>query len=81
MEKLKSYEFRNGSGQYDWDTILDGSIYRLVPGEDFTCSAKSFNQMARNQAKRMGGKAKVSEEKDESGEITGLVVQYREGGA
>lgn len=77
MEKLKQYEFKSGSGTYDWDTILDGGIYRLTPGDDFTCTPKSFNLMARTQAKKRGGKARVAEEKTD-GEVESLVVQFIE---
>lgn len=78
MQELKDYTFRTGGGRYDWDTILNGKIYRLTAGEDFDCVPKSFNLMVRSQAKRRGGKARVSEEKNEAGEVTSVVVQYIE---
>jgi hypothetical protein len=80
MQKLKDYQFRGRGSTYDWDTILDGSIYRLTAGEDFTCASRSLNHMARNEAKKRGGRARVSEEKDADGEVEALVIQFVDGG-
>lgn len=76
MERLDDYQFGSGNTTYDWDTILDGNIYRLVPDEDFTSTPKSFNLMVRERAKKRGGRAQVQTERDKDGNVTGLVIRF-----
>jgi hypothetical protein len=51
-EKLDTFEFTNhgSGGKYDWDTFLDGSIYKLVRGTDFEAKPSSFLTTVRKQA-------------------------------
>jgi hypothetical protein len=78
MQKLKEFEFKKGGGRssYDWDTILDGSIYKLKAGEDFETSAESFRSTANTAAKRLGGKVRTSVERDKDGNDVAVVVQF-----
>ncbi len=56
MRTLKSFEFTSGGakGSYDWDKLLDGSIYQLEEGKDFQCEVNTLISMARKQAKKKG---------------------------
>ena len=38
--------------QYPWDQWFDGQTWELKQGEDFTCQAKSFRQLAHAAAKK-----------------------------
>ena len=55
-ETLESFDF-NGSGRrstYPWDKWLDGQIWQLKIGEDFTCKVGSFQKAAGTQARKRG---------------------------
>lgn len=42
---LETFEFPHGGRkgiEYDWDSILDGKIWQLTQGEDFTADPKTF---------------------------------------
>lgn len=40
--------------KYDWESWLDGQIWKLTPGEDFEARADTFRYAAYNYAKRNG---------------------------
>lgn len=71
MITLKKFEFKDASDRstYDWAKLLDGKIYQLTEGEDYTCKTVTFQSLIRNQAKKAGKAVK-------SGRVEGgLVVQ------
>lgn len=71
MKTLKKYEFKergNGSS-YDWEKILDGNIYKLEEGTDFTCAKGTVTTMARSRAAARGQTVKIAVEED------GVVIQ------
>lgn len=45
---------------YAWDTWLDGSIWQLTRGEDFTIPARSFSASVYKEAKRSGVRVRVN---------------------
>lgn len=49
---IKSFEFKSGAAQaqYDWPTLLNGSIYTLKHNEHFDCKPLTFSSLARTQA-------------------------------
>ena len=58
---LRSFDWaRTGRQQdsrtvaYPWDDWLDGRIWRLDPGKDFTCPPKSLESVIRTTANRRG---------------------------
>lgn len=52
-EVLDSYDFNaGGTGRYDWDTIMDGQIRKMVGGEDFTVKTTSFITSAKKAANK-----------------------------
>jgi hypothetical protein len=72
MEKLTSYTFNESNAkksEYDWDTLLDGGIYKLVSGEDFKCKPGSFRTIATNAAKKLGKGVRINKVEG------GLVIQ------
>lgn len=50
---LKEYKFAR-HGSYHWDEWLDGRIYRLIAGEDFTATPYSFRTHGYKLAKQKG---------------------------
>lgn len=64
-ELLKEQVEKIGGGakeytEYDWDTILDGRVHKLVQGEDFLGKAISVLSRARVHAKRRGLKIRTA---------------------
>lgn len=60
----------NRKSKYDWERWADGSIWRLVKGEDFTCSSHALEQQARVAAVRLHKRVRVRRERE------ALVVQF-----
>jgi len=58
-EKLEEYEFKNqrstGKGKYPWDQWLDGDVWQLTHGEDFTTEVANFRSWAYHNARKRGG--------------------------
>ncbi|MHB8742553.1 MAG: hypothetical protein ACYC9L_05445 [Sulfuricaulis sp.] len=61
--KTSTYEFKRAKGRYPWDEWLDGNIWELLKGEDFT-SIESFRSSAQTQAKKMGGRVRTETDGD-----------------
>lgn len=61
--KLEEFEFTRTYGnkpKYPWDEWLDGSIWKLVNGEDFQgVSSKHFSSSIYNNARKRGMKARI----------------------
>jgi len=57
-ERLKQFPTAhagvNGGRRYPWDLYLDGSVWRLAQGRDYTCRGKSIVSQA-NKMGRMRG--------------------------
>lgn len=49
---------------YDFDRILDGSIWELVKGEDFTCGMKSLRTSIYRAARPRGLAVRMDETTD-----------------
>ena len=47
------------SARYPWDQYLDGGVWELIRGEDFTCSLRSMQGAARSQANRRKGNVRM----------------------
>jgi hypothetical protein len=45
--------------RYPWDQWLDGQVWELVAGEDFTSKPETIRQNAAVQAQRRGGNVKT----------------------
>lgn len=71
-EQLTDFEFTSnaGGGRYDWDTLLDGTIYRLTRGTDFNAKPQSFLTTVRKQADKRNKTVRTQIESD-----TSLVMQ------
>ena len=55
MKAIESFSFAVRSGRssgHDWATLLNGSIWMIEAGVDFTTKAESFITVARENAKR-----------------------------
>lgn len=74
-QKLEDFDFRLNTqrGSHDWDRLLDGSIWRLVQGDDFNCTTESMRKMVYQRAWKKGGSAHT-----DMSEKGILVIQYYE---
>ena len=55
-KEMKTFKFkpRRGVGTLDWDTLLNGKVWALTPGEDFTAKPASFKAAIVAMAKVKG---------------------------
>jgi hypothetical protein len=58
--KVDTFDFSNNSSEYDWSTWFDGSIYKIVQGEDFTCKLTSMRSIIHGRASARDLKVKTS---------------------
>jgi hypothetical protein len=56
--KLDSFPNAPGS-RYPWDEWLDGSVWLLSHGEDYTAKTATFRSIASTQAKKRGGRIRT----------------------
>lgn len=65
-EKLEDFDFRKPGGRpgYDWESWLDGDIWRLTREVDFWVTPNSFRNQAVSRAIRSGGHVRTSIEGD-----------------
>lgn len=62
-QEVPEFPKSNGRGRtekYPFDAWFDGKVYKLLPGEDFACSAASLNGAIRKAAERRGIEVKVA---------------------
>jgi hypothetical protein len=48
---LNNWPSTSRGSKYDWDSLFDGKIYKLVKGEDFDCDLESFRVQAYGAAR------------------------------
>ena len=48
---LNDWPSTSRGSKYDWDSLFDGRIYKLVKGEDFDCDLESFRVQAYGAAR------------------------------
>lgn len=55
-ERLSSYDFskRKRATKYPWDEWLDGSVWRITQGVDFTLSLRAMQSSVIIAARRVG---------------------------
>lgn len=61
---------------HPWDEYLDGSVWELTEGEDFTSKLATFRMNAKAQAERRGGKVRTSVQRGQDGDPDKLVIQF-----
>jgi hypothetical protein len=66
MKTVSSFNFGGSStsarGKHDWDSFLNGSIWVIEPGIDYTCKTTAFLTLARLQAKKRGMKLRTGKD-------------------
>lgn len=62
--------------RYPWGEWMDGSVWELVPGEDFKGKPATFRSVALGQAKKRGGKVRTSLLRGTEGQPDRLYVQF-----
>jgi hypothetical protein len=48
--KIDSFEFGSSNAKYDWTQWLDGDIWQLVQGDDFTVKMSSMRAIVNGRA-------------------------------
>ena len=56
---IEEFPAVQSQSRYLWEEWLDGRVWRLVAGEDFTSKPETIRQNAAAQANRRGGKVKT----------------------
>jgi hypothetical protein len=73
MKQLKKFEFKQGQfggeAKYDWAKLLNGNIWQLVRGEDYTAADTTIMTQIRMQAGKRGLAVSVNKTED------GIVLQ------
>ncbi len=72
--KLDSFPAATGA-RYPWDDYLDGNVWELVRGEDFTSKTATFRANAQIQAKKRGGRVRSKGSVSNGREA--LVIQFQ----
>jgi hypothetical protein len=65
------------SSRYPWNEWLDGSIWELVPGEDFKGQLNTFRSVASMHSRKRGGSAKTRIVRGKNGEKDKLYIQFK----
>lgn len=63
------------TARYPWDELLDGEVWELVSGEDFSSKPTTIIANARLQAKRRGGTVRTR--LFQNGDRASVVLQFR----
>jgi hypothetical protein len=58
-ERISDAELPPAPGKYPWDEWLDGSTWKLTPGEDFTIPAGNMTSQAHQAARTRGGSVRT----------------------
>jgi hypothetical protein len=66
---------RTATQLYPWDQLMDGQVWQLTRGEDYTAKTNTVLANARTQAKRRGGTVRTRIVNDAGRES--LVIQFR----
>jgi hypothetical protein len=61
--------------RYPWGEYMDGQVWLLIHGEDFTAKPSTFRTMATQQATRRGGRVRIRTVKE--GDREGLALQFQ----
>ena len=61
--------------RYDWDQLLNGETWELLPGEDFMARPSTLIANARYQARRRGGTVRTR--LFQNGDRQLVVMQFR----
>lgn len=67
MKTLSDFSFSNRSssrGKHDWASLLNGKVWSVESGVDFTSKPAIFLAQARMQAKKRGGKLRTQTQDD-----------------
>ena len=56
---LETFPSVRGETRYPWDEWLDGRVWELVAGEDFTAKSTTLKANAQLQAKKRNGRVRT----------------------
>ena len=72
---IDSFPATSTQSRYPWDQWLDGQVWELVAGEDFTSKPETIRQNAAVQATKRGGNVKTRLVADGERQIVVLQMQ------
>lgn len=72
---LETFPVPRGQMRYPWDEWLDGRVWELVAGEDFTAKVPTLKANAQLQAKKRNGRVRTRQLRE--GERQKVVLQFR----
>ena len=73
--QLEAFPQGRGQQRYDWNRLLDGSVWALTPGEDFNGKSSTFRANAKTQARRRGGDVRTRLSELDGHQV--LVIQFQ----
>lgn len=76
-QTLERFPVAGGQPRYPWEQWLDGQVWQLAKGDDYTSKATTVIANARTQAKRRGGAVCTRLLND--GGLQTVVLQFRKG--
>jgi len=59
------FDFGATPGRYDWDSLMDGTIWRMVHGTDFDVKPTSFITSAKKAANKRGKGLRIRQDGDD----------------
>jgi hypothetical protein len=74
-QRIDAFPDARDQSVYPWDEWFDGSVWELVPGEDFVGQPSTFRASAIAQAARRDGKVRTRKLTTEDGS-TRLYLQF-----
>lgn len=73
---LDDFPMVRGEARYPWDQWLDGQVWELVSGEDFTAKPPTLKANAQLQAKKRNGRVRTRQFL--AGERQTVVLQFKQ---
>ena len=75
MPERVDHQFgRTKRSTYNWDVLLDGDTWRLLPSRDFECKPESVVVSARREAKKRGFRLRAEVMAGDNGHPEGAVI-------
>jgi hypothetical protein len=74
-KRLEVFPSFRSEPRYPWDEWLDGSVWELEQGRDFTSKVPTFRANAQTQARKRGGAIRTR--LLDNGQVAHLVIQFR----
>jgi hypothetical protein len=77
-QRIDAFPDARDQSVYPWDEWFDGSVWELVPGEDFVGQPSTFRASAIAQAARRDGKVRTRKLTTPEGDVRLYMQFYRD---